>query len=522
MSSGTSAKQACPARITRADSRPRHTAPAIVAAWCIVIFVLITLNVSYAVCAGENTGAHNGSRSPTTTQPATQPDTQPDTQPATQPAQTEQPAWTELDEPVIVTFRLADGKRVHGKVKRWGAAGIDGTFGRRAWRELRLKDVWHVHTRLMDESAASAWVDLGGALIMIRDLPAVNGEAEQGDRTSRDGRKLAERAFHRALQIDPSVNDAIENWRQRRAEADRRAHEKAAAEAANRLRTDNPEARDWPASPWPALSRAQRKNALLSVRADALRIMDRLGVDWPHVESQHFIIHSDLSQRDATRWAARLDALHNETSKLLRRSTRTNIPWGKIVVFVTSDRKQFRQLEAEAFNQHVTPNDNAFTHYQGPKVFVSCFYQSNHFEFGKSLLKHAALGLLHRMHAPRRLPAWANEGLALYLAQKAWVDAPIEETLRPRAVQFIRSGGNVVRAMQLDYDSEHWPGPKNIGPAVGYLAITTMIDNRPDGFLAWFYAVKSGKDWVDAMKKNYSTPAGRFVQTMIRYYQVND
>ncbi len=72
----------------------------------------------------------------------------------------------DLDEPRHVRFRLADGVQVSGQMTAWDAGGFDGSFGRRLWTELMADDVWRLYVAVMDQSDASQWVDLGGALLL--------------------------------------------------------------------------------------------------------------------------------------------------------------------------------------------------------------------------------------------------------------------------------------------------------------------------------------------------------------------
>ena len=59
-----------------------------------------------------------------------------------------------LAEPQFVRFRLADGVQVVGNMTSWDAEGFDGSFGRRLWTEITIRDVWRLYVQVMDQSEA--------------------------------------------------------------------------------------------------------------------------------------------------------------------------------------------------------------------------------------------------------------------------------------------------------------------------------------------------------------------------------
>ena len=199
-----------------------------------------------------------------------------------------------LPEPLKVRFQLADGVRISGEMTAWDADGFDGSFGRRKWSELSTDDLWKVYQRVMDQQSAEQWVDLGGVLLNL-------GHRE------RKAAELAERAFARALRLDEAASTRIDQVREqaRLAERQRRQNQQQAEQA--RLKTTSPEADPWPADPWPVLSDAEHNAAVLAMRADAQERMQRIGVALVPVESEHFLIFTDLPRTEAAHWAVKLE-----------------------------------------------------------------------------------------------------------------------------------------------------------------------------------------------------------------------
>lgn len=400
-----------------------------------------------------------------------------------------------LGEPRIVRFRTAAGESVSGEMTAWDAEGIDGSFGRRAWRELAAPDAWRLYVMVMDRGDAAQWLDLGRALL----------EAEQGE-------AWAERAFRRAIEIDRAmearVADARDDVRRRREEA------KRAVDAA-KLRTQTPEAEDWPAVPWPAHDALHQVKALPAVRAEAEALLDRAGLALEPVETAHFLVYAELPQLESAQLAARLESLHDRMAWTLH--VDANVPhyWGKAVVICIADPDRFRLFEAETFGQLAGRDVAAICHPAGERVYIVLRGAPT----GPEALRAAAHAYLHRHLTPRRLPPWANEGLASYVAAQL-APGPWAEEERRRAIAFVRGGGDVPGVLDATY-AQGWPGPGAVGPALGTLLLELLIAERPEAFPRWVSAVKGGRNWVEALGEVYGPP-GRLVDTFVQYYRVND
>ena len=83
-------------------------------------------------------------------------------------------------------------------------------------------------------------------------------------------------------------------------------------------------------------------------------------------------------------------------------------------------------------------------------------------------------------------------------------------------------GGNVDAIMGLTYGDGGWPGPGGVGRGVGYLLMELMISQRPLPFVRWVNAVKSGKEWEQALVEDFGTSRAALIQTFVQYYRVND
>ncbi|MBT8485445.1 MAG: hypothetical protein KJO43_07685 [Phycisphaerae bacterium] len=412
-------------------------------------------------------------------------------------------------EPVDVRFRLADGIRISGALTGWDDHGFDGSFGRRQWSDVDHRDAWRLLRRLSDDENAEAWLTIGRILLRVGlDQP--------------DARERAERAFVRARQLDPEITARVALTRAEVARIAQGRVEREAAEEKARLATDHPEGRAWGTAPWPTLSDSEQEAAIFTMQADASRILARAGMDIAPVETKYFLFYSDMPRRASVRWSRELDLMYVRLARQFGLSPEENIFWGKAVVFVFNDRDRFRLVEAQAFGQLAPEWADGFCHPIGPKVFVSFYRQADDFAFAALLVHETVHGFMHRYRTPRRLPTWANEGIADYLASVLFRNSPIDLMRRQKGLRFVRAGGDVNGVLDRSYQDGSWPGPDNMGYPIGYLLVELMIRDRPGPFAAWVNAVKDGAPWETALAEEFGVSRERLVDTFVRFYRVND
>jgi hypothetical protein len=407
-----------------------------------------------------------------------------------------------LSEPRHVRFRLADGVQVSGELTVWDAEGIDGSFGRRLWAELMPEDAWRVYLGVMDQKSAGQWVDLGRVLLV----------AEDGD-------DWAERAFRRALRLDASTLDEIRAARDTAHEARRQREQLERTIEDQRLRTGTPEAGSFPADPWPNPSPAEQQAAVLALTADAQRFLRPAGVQLQPVQTDRFLVYGDAQPLAVARLATRLEVISARLAGLLGVDKDWNPFWGKAVVFYFSDPDRFRMVEADSFGQLVPRRADGICHPVGAKVFLCFRARAGGAVPAQSIAHELVHGYMHRYRTPRRLPLWANEGLADFVAAQV-ADSPVMDERRERALGFIRQGGDVGALLDRSYDDG--PDPEALTAAVGTLLVELMIDQRPTAFGPWVDAVKYGKGWEPALAEDYGVPRAQLVERFVQFYRVND
>ena len=406
-----------------------------------------------------------------------------------------------LDEPQFVRFELTDGVKVVGEMTAWDIDGFEGAFGRRSWSELVTRDVWRLYVAVMEPSDACQWVDLGGLLLAIP-----------------HGESWAQRAFRRAVRLDSSTASRIEAVRAEALQAQNRRDELGRTAREHRLHTRSPEARDWSAQPWPPMGPGERDAAIAEMKSDGTQILRQGGLQLAPLETDHFLVYADLPAIGVARLANRLESAYEIMDELFGADVTGNRFWGKAVVLYFTDSDRFRLVEAESFDQLVGRDVLGICQPVGAKVFINLTGDVGSDAFLAALARSVTHGFMHRFGSPKRLPVWANEGLAEFVASRVVPRAADAERRRSEALVYIRKGGDLAAVFDAGW-TDAWPP---VGTAVGALMTALMINQQAPQFRRWVIAVKQGTDWTKAVADSFGVPFAALVDTFTRYYRVND
>lgn len=420
-----------------------------------------------------------------------------------------QVAAQSVSPPLTVSFQLADGVRVRGQMTAWDETGFDGSFGRRRWVDLMPDNAWDLHQRVIDRKSAAQWVNLGRVLLL---MPHESTRANL----------LAERAFRAALRVDSGAAPAIQSARDEADQAARARRAAAKARAEKPLNTTHPETAVWRADPWPALDEEAIKAAILTMRAASVERLERAGMDLTPMETEHFLVYFDIPRPEAARWILVLERIREALRRPLALSGESQTEWGKIAVCLVSEREAFQKLEEKAFEQLVPLATTGVCHCAGPQVFVVVQRDADEDLFAATLIHQAVLGLMHHVRTPRRLPPWANAGLAEHIASLELPTSLVLKERRQAALKYIRDGGDLNAILDLNYDQITTAKARDIHLGLGRLMTELMLKERPNPYLQWVMAVKAGGDWQESLKKDFGVPREQLVQTVSRYYMVND
>jgi len=420
----------------------------------------------------------------------------------------------QLQTPRGVRLRLSDGVPITGVLTAWSDEGLLGSFGYRRWSDLRPTDARDLFLSLVERGDPTVWVRLGAILL-----------------TTRGGAGLAEQAFRRARAMDPEVAALIDDAR--RQVAQRQALDQGPD--ARRLRLDEPESRAWSGTPWPSLRPAERDVAVEILKEDAAAVLSLAGMTPVRpVESDRLLLYWDAPREQVAQLAINLERTITWIERLLSAGGGSAEQWGgfwgKAVVVVAPDRASFKRLQERVFLQVDKPQRTAMGHCIGAKVVVVGFAGGRGDDQLTRLARELTFGVLHRHISARRLPPWANEGLAEMAAANAAPDHGALHMRRRAALQALRGGLDVATLLSAAYGDPGWPGPLGgahsdaapIGPAIGRLALELIFNGRDAALAAWIADVKRGAEWRESLKRHAGVTPAALARRMVERYRHAD
>ena len=418
----------------------------------------------------------------------------------------------QVEQVIKIAFRLeGEVGMVRGTIESWGSDGLKGSFGGHDWDELDDSSLRRIYQRLMDRRSSTDWVLLG-ELQLRRDGPVAERNAGM--------------AFKRALQLEPTVAPEVEEDWQRVALYKEERAELERIRAAEQLREGLPEGVNWTATPWPTLTDEEQDAAIAEMERHSRELLHRAGFpDAQPIHSEYFLVYSDLNPAMTARITRDLDLMYAQLAKLLglpgAGGKPLNLFWGKASIIICQDEDQFRLIEAQAFNQMTPPGVVGLCHCIGPKVFVNTFHDPDADKFASVLIHETVHGIMHRFITPARLPTWANEGFAEWVANQA-VPGHVDASRRPQGLDFVRRGGNLAEVMAMSYQAGTWPGPNAVGYAVGYILVDLLIEKNPREFADWVRSIKAGEPWRQAFEKQFGVPADALAVRARQWFMTND
>jgi hypothetical protein len=407
------------------------------------------------------------------------------------------------ERPVEVRSRTASGTTFSGTVTSWDRDALSGSFGERRWLELPPAEIRRVFLQLMDKSAAPDWLMLGEL------LASAEGAARQADDAFAQARRKGATAADVDAARGRAARAAAARRERERMDGERRLQDEALPDGAT-------------AEPWPVLTDAERAKAAEAMREEAAAVLATAGIAGRTVETERFVLAGDLPQADLERFAAQLDRMYSRVAGMLAVPEGVNLFWGKAVILCFERQETFRMVEAAAFNHHAPPSLRGICHMRGPKVTISIYRGTDEQEFASTLVHETLHGLMHRYATPVRLPDWANEGFAEWVARECVPGSRVDAVRRPPGLRYLRQGGDAARVLSMDSADGSWPGPDAVGYAVGYLLVDLMIADRPSRFGAWAKAVKGGKPWRQALAEDFGVDADRLAASASQWFKVND
>lgn len=216
------------------------------------------------------------------------------------------------------------------------------------------------------------------------------------------------------------------------------------------------------------------------------------------VETEFFIVCTDLTPRQVDGYLASLDAMYQELCKAFGIPPARKIWCGKCLVFAFDREQDFHVfekviMESEAF----LGGAQGLCHQSGDgRVLVSGYRGQSDTYFGSVLVHETAHGFVHRYLSSARAPSWLNEGMSDWIAHAIMkTDSIIRKQVA--SANAIRKSGTWNDFLTTDSIEFTYYG-----------AASTMVEillRRDKGgqFREFFRGIKEGKSAQESLKDSF-------------------
>jgi hypothetical protein len=423
-----------------------------------------------------------------------------------------------VDPPVRVNVTKLDRSQASGLITAYDENGITlmdlhKQTSTIKWEELPAGTVMNLNERLVRKGSGDQWLKLGQKLL-----------------TMPGGRAPAERAFQKALRLDPNLKPQVEAARK---EAklhppppttpgpDAASRDPSLTEAGGQG-AQPPGAVNEPKDPskpvvgpqqvgpidpsaWGRQSPEQTAEVIAQLKQFAAQSAQTLKVKLAPYETQYFLFYSDLPPAEAQKWVGVLDRMYAQLSQLFGIPRNANIWRGKALVLVFSREEDYLNFQMEMHDKTMAAGTAGMCHAYGNGIVHIAFYrQPNDLDFAHVLVHESVHGFLHRYRSPVSIPSWANEGLAEAIAFDM---VPQKGTRMARDAE---ARADLQRRKNLDdfFTAEHivaWQYP------VARTLTEFMIRQNKPGYVEFINGIKDGMTWDEAMKDKYGVTVDQLV-----------
>jgi hypothetical protein len=430
--------------------------------------------------------------------------------------------------PIAVSLKLVDTNEVvSGKLTRWDreelslrAAG-DAERSIR-WRNLLPQQAYEVRRRVFDSKSAEEWLDLG-ALMLAMNARALSEQAfAQAVKLDAAAGALAEHAKSAAKRGEDPQAALYEQYDRR--EADRQAEEEAKRAKENMDDAGKPDPRpgsptpgpgggtappddsqaEKGAKPWPAVSAEEQAAAMSGLRQRIDAAFLKHGVRLRTKESEHFILYSVMGDADTKRVLGLLETTYGTMDSLLGFNIDGSLFLGKCVVFVFAERDAFVEFELDFFRNPRGKMAGGYCHYIGAFPMLNFYRGPDEQFFLRTLVHEATHAVMYRFRTPAELPAWANEGLADFIAGQIGTTSNHTSEAWQHAKSFAMQNKDPMTVVRQSYEQGTWPNDDSY--PMSHMMTRYLVKRDQAAYKAWIEDVKAGTDWEDAMASRFGAP----------------
>jgi hypothetical protein len=254
-------------------------------------------------------------------------------------------------------------------------------------------------------------------------------------------------------------------------------------------------------SPWPILTTAEHKAAEQAVREQIKKIQSA----YPGLqlyETHEFFFLSNMPREQVIPYAASLDKMFDLMCSMYRIKPGTPVWKGKCLVVAFVEQRDFLAFEASFMNNPGAQGAQGICHQSSDgDVTMACYRGDSPQYFGQVLVHETSHGFIHRYRTMARLPSWANEGMADWIAQALVnYDGGVKQR-RLMAVENLRRTRSLQGLLQ--------DGPVDYGIATHLTDFLIQKDKAK--YAEWVNGIKNGTPWEQSLKDSYGVTADQLI-----------
>lgn len=379
-----------------------------------------------------------------------------------------------------------------------GLVTLDGASSRTIlWSDIHPKSAFDAARRAIDTDEADDWIWLGVKMLQLDQIP------------------LADRAFRVAQRADETVVPVIEKARRLHDEGSDpgeaieneshpRDNEKRTHKEINEEPPEQPDARG--RHLWPVLTEEQLARAIEATRSWAEEKLRIAGVRLRAYESPHYIVYTAGGENTAGRLLQSLESMHQSLKRIFLIPEQTVMYHGKCAVFILDSQPAFVDFERRVFDNDAE-GFGGFYHGSTTHVCVVTYTMPSPSRMENLLVHETTHAFMHRYKSRYRLPTWANEGLADFMAATLVTEYDEGRRHWTKAREFVLNGGDPGDIMAQSYRDGSWPNDYSY--PVSHMIVRFMIKHKATEFRAWIEDIKDGRNWVEAMAERFSPSPDR-------------
>ena len=419
-----------------------------------------------------------------------------------------------LEKPVQVSTIKADKSPVEGKLVAYDDDGFELARGAGKtvtvkWSEMGPPGVFNILSTLVGPKAGGEdWVEVGRTMLRVE-----------------GGEPFADKAFDRALKVDPKLKEQVETaWQEKpEAEAGEAASAgggagEAAPAGAGAGTAGGPQMIGAAkAGAWPPLTEEQRAKKVEELKSFAAEAGKKLNKELLLRETKYFLFYSDLPVNEAQNWAGLLDRMYARLAELFAvpreakspgagRGDYANVWYGKALVFVFQNPDDYRRFQQVVHKTDAGPSAGMCHCFGDGRVHIAFYRQKEELTFAHVLVHESVHGFIHRFRTPAHVPSWANEGLAEVIASELVPRKGRAAERQLIAKQQLQSRGDDLGGLFTARHIEGWQYP------VAETMCSYMIQQNKRRYVDFIVGMKEGLTWEQSLEQRYKAPRDRLVR----------